>query len=537
MEIASPRISVVVPAYNSENTISCCLNGLLNQTIPRDQYEIIVVDDASKDNTRAVVQTYPDIRLVTIPHGGPAAGRNAGAKLAAGEILAFTDSDCVPTPDWLRCLTSPFEDAEIVGVKGAYRTLQSEIVARFVQLEYESKYRRMKQRSYIDFIDTYSAAYRKDVFLQNNGFDTSFPVASVEDQEFSFRLASKGYRMVFAPSAIVHHQHDRSLGEYIRRKFNIGLWKGYMLYWLPEKTFEDSHTLPSQRWQILLLGIGLIFLVLSLFQPWALWISAASLVLSLVTAIPFLYFIFQQDLGLLLPSLVLLLARSSALGSGLLAGFAYLPLVKPHQKKQGLTMFERIVKRLADILISLIGLILFLPFFPLVALAIKLDSPGPVLFFQVRAGENGKPFSMIKFRTMVDNAEKILFTLINPDELEEPVYKIPQDPRITRVGKFLRRWSLDEVPQLWNVLRGEMSLVGPRPEEVWLVARYNDAQRQRLVFKPGLTGPMQIAARGELCLSARLALELEYIQHYTLSEDLMILLKSIPAVIRGKGAF
>jgi cellulose synthase/poly-beta-1,6-N-acetylglucosamine synthase-like glycosyltransferase len=414
MEIVSPRISVVVPAYNSENTISRCLDGLLNQTIPKDQYEIIVVDDASKDNTRAAVQTYPDIRLVTIPHGGPAAGRNAGAKLAAGEILAFTDSDCVPTPDWLRCLTSPFEDPKIVGVKGAYRTLQSEIVARFVQLEYESKYRRMQKRPYIDFIDTYSAAYRKDV-LGNNGFDTSFPVASVEDQEFSFRLASKGYRMVFVPSAIVLHQHDRTLREYVHRKFNIGLWKGYMLYWLPEKTFEDSHTLPSQRWQILLLGIGLIFLVLSLFQPWALWISALSLALSLFTAIPFLFFIFQQDPRLLLPSLALLLARSSALGLGLLAGFMYLPLVKPHQKKQGLTMFERFVKRLADILISLIGFILFLPFFPLVALAIKVDSPVQCCF--PGALRNGKPFTMLKFRTMVDNAEKI-FTLINPESLK-----------------------------------------------------------------------------------------------------------------------
>jgi len=537
MDLTSPKISVIVPAYNSENTISRCLDGLLNQTISKDQYEIIVVDDASKDNTSAVVQTYPDIRLITIPHGGPAAGRNAGARAAFGDILVFTDSDCIPTPDWLRCLTLPFQDPGIVGVKGTYRTNQVEFVPRFVQLEYESKYRRMQKLPYIDFIDTYSAAYMKSVFLDNNGFDTSFPVASVEDQEFSFRLARKGYRMVFVPSAIVFHKHDQDLQEYVHRKYNIGFWKAYMLRWLPEKTLEDSHTPPSQRWQILLLGLAIGFLLPSLFWTMLLWISALSMVLFFLTAIPFLSFVYQKDKRLFFPSFLLLITRSATLGAGLISGFLFPPLENPQTKKESLASVQRIIKRFLDILISLIGIIFFLPFFPLVTLAIKVDSPGPVLFFQVRAGENGKPFTMIKFRTMVDNAEKMLFTLINPDELKEPVYKIPQDPRITRVGKFLRRWSLDEVPQLWNVLRGEMSLVGPRPEEMWLVARYNDAQRQRLVFKPGLTGPMQIAARGELCLSARLALELEYIQNYSLKEDLVILLKSIPAVIRGKGAF
>lgn len=200
-------------------------------------------------------------------------------------------------------------------------------------------------------------------------------------------------------------------------------------------------------------------------------------------------------------------------------------------------MAQRIFKRFLDVMLSIVGLIIFLPFSPLIAIAIKLDSPGPALFFQDRAGENGKPFRMVKFRTMKNGAEKLLFTLINPDDLKEPVYKIRQDPRVTRLGKFLRRWSLDEVPQLWNVLKGEMSLVGPRPEELWLVARYDDVQRQRLAFKPGLTGPMQIAARGELGLSSRLRLELEYIQNYSLKKDLVIILKSIPAILSGKGAF
>jgi lipopolysaccharide/colanic/teichoic acid biosynthesis glycosyltransferase len=131
---------------------------------------------------------------------------------------------------------------------------------------------------------------------------------------------------------------------------------------------------------------------------------------------------------------------------------------------------------------------------------------------------------------MIEDAEKMLFKYINTDDLKEPVFKIHQDPRITRVGKFLRRWSIDEIPQFWNVLRGEMSVVGPRPEETWLVERYNDEQRLRLAVKPGLTGPMQIAGRGELSLSARIKLELVYPELF-LKMDLEILFKSIPAII------
>ena len=534
MDSSLPKISVIVPSYNSEKTISCCLDGLLNQTISSDQYEIIIVDDASEDDTRAVVQSYSNIRYIKIPHGGPSVARNVGAKAAVGDILVFTDADCVPSKDWLRCMTLPFQDSDIIGLKGAYRTHQIEIVPRFVQIEYESKYKRLLKLPSIDFIDTYSAAYRKEIFLENNGFDTSFTVASVEDQEFSFRLSRKGYRMVFVPSAIVYHLHDRNLREYFHRKFNIGFWKVYMLRWLPEKILHDSHTLPSQYWQIFLLGMAIFLLVPSIYWPRLLWISTLSMFFFFLTAIPFLSLIYQWDSNLLFPGLLLLIFRSAALGSGLISGFLFSP--STFNKNQTLSIFQRIHKRSLDIMISLVGLIIFLPFFPLVAIAIKIDSQGPVFFFQERAGENGRPFRLVKFRTMIEDAEKMLFKYINTDDLKEPVFKIHQDPRITRVGKFLRRWSIDEIPQFWNVLRGKMSVVGPRPEETWLVERYNDEQRQRLAVKPGLTGPMQIAGRGELSLSARIKLELEYIQNYSLKMDLEILFKSIPAIIRGKGA-
>jgi lipopolysaccharide/colanic/teichoic acid biosynthesis glycosyltransferase len=127
--------------------------------------------------------------------------------------------------------------------------------------------------------------------------------------------------------------------------------------------------------------------------------------------------------------------------------------------------------------------------------------------------------------------------LVDLDALAEPAFKIPNDPRVTRAGRFLRRWSLDELPQLLNVLRGEMSLVGPRPEEARMVARYTDDQRRRLAVKPGITGPMQVNGRGDLSFEHRLRLELDYIDNYSLARDFRILAETLPAVLEGAGAY
>jgi lipopolysaccharide/colanic/teichoic acid biosynthesis glycosyltransferase len=168
---------------------------------------------------------------------------------------------------------------------------------------------------------------------------------------------------------------------------------------------------------------------------------------------------------------------------------------------------------------------------------VKLSSPGPVFFRQTRIGQGGTPFRIYKFRTMVVDAPERLAEALDLDALAEPVFKLRRDPRVTRFGAVLRRWSLDELPQLMNVLAGDMSVVGPRPEEEAVVARYSDAQRRRLVVKPGMTGPMQISGRGDLTLDQRLALELAYIDGYSLLRDLTILARTPAAVIRGNGAY
>jgi lipopolysaccharide/colanic/teichoic acid biosynthesis glycosyltransferase len=195
------------------------------------------------------------------------------------------------------------------------------------------------------------------------------------------------------------------------------------------------------------------------------------------------------------------------------------------------------IKRAMDVLGALAGLIIGAPVMLLIAIAIRLDSPGPVFFVQTRAGQGGRAFRMYKFRSMVNDAEAQLDAVIAQSHLPPPVFKIPNDPRVTRVGRILRRLSLDELPQLFNVLKGEMSLVGPRPEEMRIVALYSDWHRQRLLVKPGITGPMQTYGRGALSLDERVQLELDYIENYSLGKDIYFLLRTIPAALGGRGAF
>ncbi len=195
------------------------------------------------------------------------------------------------------------------------------------------------------------------------------------------------------------------------------------------------------------------------------------------------------------------------------------------------------LKRSLDGALSALALLMLLPFFVLIAVAIKLDSRGPVVFTQLRAGASGRPFRIVKFRSMVANAEGLLQGIVPFERLEEPMFKLAADPRTTRVGRVLRRWSLDELPQLVNVLKGDMSLVGPRPEQVDLVERYSPEQRRRLEVKPGLTGPMQVYGRGALSLAERLSVECDYIENLSFGRDVRILAMTASAVFRGKGAF
>ena len=202
------------------------------------------------------------------------------------------------------------------------------------------------------------------------------------------------------------------------------------------------------------------------------------------------------------------------------------------------TSWHNLAKQFLDFFGALFLLILLSPLFLAIAAAIKLASPGPVLFRQKRSGLNGAPFTLFKFRTMVTNAEQFKQELEAMNEMTGPVFKVTNDPRVTRIGKFLRKYSLDELPQLFNVLWLEMSLVGPRPLPVDEVKRFDNlAHRRRLSVKPGLTCLWQISGRNQISdFKDWVRLDLEYIDHWTLWLDLKILFLTVPAVLRGTGA-
>jgi exopolysaccharide biosynthesis polyprenyl glycosylphosphotransferase len=194
-------------------------------------------------------------------------------------------------------------------------------------------------------------------------------------------------------------------------------------------------------------------------------------------------------------------------------------------------------KRALDVGLAGMGLITFAPFWGLIALAIRLDSPGPILFRQERVGRGESRFAVLKFRSMRQDADGVVQELLAQNEATGPLFKMRNDPRLTRVGRMLRRWSLDEWPQLVNVLRGEMSLVGPRPPLPREVAQYESWHRRRLEVAPGLTGLWQVSGRSELTFDEMVMLDLYYIENWSLGLDLRILLRTVPAVFRGRGAF
>jgi lipopolysaccharide/colanic/teichoic acid biosynthesis glycosyltransferase len=244
----------------------------------------------------------------------------------------------------------------------------------------------------------------------------------------------------------------------------------------------------------------------------------------------------RRDPPVLLVAPGMIMLRALALGAGLALGALRAGRRQIVPSRAPLRLHQRAVKRAVDVVASSLGLLLSAPVILLAAVAVVLDSPGPAFFFQERVGYGGKRFRIVKLRTMYVDAEARLEAVRCRSSLQGPAFKIPDDPRVTRVGRWLRRWSLDELPQFWNVLRGQMSLVGPRPEQVNVVEQYSDWHRQRLAVPPGLTGPMQVSGRGAMDLDARVRLELDYIENYSVWRDLAILARTLPAVVNGKGA-
>ncbi|MCL5935057.1 MAG: sugar transferase [Firmicutes bacterium] len=217
---------------------------------------------------------------------------------------------------------------------------------------------------------------------------------------------------------------------------------------------------------------------------------------------------------------------------GQLGPIPYMEMFKNHMRGRKL-----VVKRLIDIMLSSLGLLFLSPVLALVALVIIIDNPGPVIFKQTRVGKNGKIFDFYKFRSMIVNAEQLQAELASANEADGPVFKIKHDPRVTRVGRFIRKYSIDELPQLYNVLKGDMSLVGPRPPLPHEVQQYGEWEWRRLEVTPGITCIWQVSGRSNISFDKWIELDVYYIENWSLLLDFKILLRTVSAVLRGSGAY
>lgn len=322
-----PEYSVVVPAYQAADVIGICVRALHAQTVSRERYEIIVVDDGSTDETKAAAHEAGADQVLSRPHLGPAAARNAGIEASRGKIVLFTDADCEPSPEWIEHMTTPFTDPLVMGAKGAYWMRQRTLIARLTQLEFEIRYERMARLSHTDFVDGYAAAYRRDLLARAGGFDPTYPVPSAEDVDLSFRLARQGHRLVFVPQARVWHRHPVSLRDYLIRKGLYGFWRALLYLRYPDKQGGDAHTDPALKKQFVLVALASLA-GLGGLAWWPLAIGAvALLVVFWLTTLPFVRWAWSRDRAVALVWPLVTFLRVLIQGAGLAVGLIYHRLV------------------------------------------------------------------------------------------------------------------------------------------------------------------------------------------------------------------
>ncbi len=308
-----PRVSVVVPVRDDAAGLRRCLEGLRAQSV---ELEIIVVDDGSSDDSAAVAKEH-GARVLETEGRGAAAARNLGIRAASGDVILFTDADCIPHLHWAQCLLAPLMSHPFIATKGTYVTRQGSATARFVQMEYEQRYARMRRRQTIDFLDSYSLAVRRWALYKIGGFDEVFRGVSVEDQELGYRLQPLG-EFRFVEDAVVEHRHAATLWSYLKKKLRIGRGKATLLRRHLRRAGGDSHTPATLRWQV---PLALAALPLSGIQPWAACLCAAA---PLVLSLPLVGSVLRRHgLALLPMSVLLAVGRGWALALGFAWGMAF----------------------------------------------------------------------------------------------------------------------------------------------------------------------------------------------------------------------
>ena len=314
------RFSIVIPSYNSVRVLQRCLDAIAGIDYP--DFETILVDDGSTDDTAAVVRQYPAVQYIRQDNQGPAAARNKGAAASSGELIFFTDADCVPPPDILSRYASFFMNGDLAGLGGGYRTRNIESpVARYVGREIQFRHQ-LARPGRTKAFGTYNCVFKKDIFLSAGGFDTGFKHASGEDFDFCYRLVAAGYRLGFDPDIFVYHDHPDKIMKYLKQQYKRGTTRTRNIFRHGKTAVADNYVEKGVKWQPPLLAGVILGAGLALFHPLAgLALALACSGLLLLSNLSFYRFVSRAEPGLLPLTLLMTFLRPAAWSLGIIKYF------------------------------------------------------------------------------------------------------------------------------------------------------------------------------------------------------------------------
>jgi len=469
-EVIVPYVSVIVPCRNEEQYISGCIDSILDTDYPREKVEILIVDGRSTDATReqviAATRIHPGVRLLDNPKGHTPVAFNIGIRAARGEILMLLGAHSKVAPNYIRLCVDALHKYGADNVGGVMRTLpRSEgLIAHSIVAVLTHRFGvggsqfRLSGSKAMEVDTVFGGCYRREVFDRIGLFNEDLPAS--QDFELNYRLRSAGGRIMLVPEIETYYYARSDLRSFIRHNWRNGLWVVLPLRYSRNFPVSVRHLVPLGF--ILSLGTSAAAIPVSVSPILTIVgsYSACSIAAAVQVAIR------ERNVRFLLSLPPMFAALHLTYGLGSLFGAL---LLFP-------SAFSVVLKRCFDIAGAIVGLTALAPVFTVVAVLILLEDGGTPLYRGPRVGKDGQLFQMLKFRTMVVDADKIGGSSTAND-----------DQRITKIGKFLRRTKLDELPQLFNVLIGDMSLVGPRPEVEEYTRLYRGEELSLLDVKPGIT--------------------------------------------------
>lgn len=555
LSVHRPLVTVIMPIRNESQYIHSSLKSVLAQDYPQECLEILVVDGLSTDGTRELVANYiayfPNVRLIDNPQKIVSTALNLGIREARGDILIRVDGHCEIEPDYIRHCVQHLLIDKVDCVGGPIDTIGESVTAEAIAIAMSSRFgvgdspfRTIRDRSML--VDSVAfPAYTRKVIERIGLFDEE--LVRDQDDEYNYRLRKFGGKILLSPDIRSRYYSRSSLFSLWKQYFQYGFWKVRVFQKHPRQMRLRQFVPPAFAASLLIPLLGSLFIpqfILLIGMILALYgVASTTASMSLVRGRNWKHFP-------LLPIAFLILHLGY--GLGFLVGLVKFagrwtwareisrppePQKAFHLGIQLLYLFDQLARRSLDIVASTIGLLLLSPIFLMIGLLIRRDSPGPILYKGQRVGKNGRIFQIYKFRTMYEQAASS----------QGPKITGPDDPRITKIGEWLRETKLNELPQLWNVLKGDMSLVGPRPEDPFFVAKWSEEVRHEILsVRPGITSPASVIYRNEEALlksvnvmdkylyevlPTKIRFDQVYVRNRTFLSDLDVILLTIIAVL------